>query len=176
MSVISEKKRIDEIIVYTDGSLIRKKDNGNYILQSGYGIYFPNNEIENISRPFKDGIPTNNRAELKAIYVGLIKIIKKFKFKKIILYSDSEYCIKSLTEYANKWELNDWKTAKNQPVENQDIIKPLYNIVKKIRDKLVFIHVMAHTKNQDDISLNNKTVDELAKKGAEKSEPYIVKI
>jgi hypothetical protein len=51
------------IEVYTDGSLVKKKDN----VYCGYGIYFPNNEYKSISRKFTHEPITNNRAELYAI-------------------------------------------------------------------------------------------------------------
>jgi ribonuclease HI len=68
---------VDEVIVFTDGSYI-KRGNNEYC---GYAVYFPNKELPNISRPFKRGKKTNQRAELFAIYVALIVI------KKNILYN-----------------------------------------------------------------------------------------
>lgn len=170
-----EKKTIDQIKVYTDGSCIRKKNElDETILLCGYGIYYPNKELPNVSRPFKNGEPTNNRAELQAIYVALIQIKKNFKYNKVYVYSDSKYCISSLTEYALKWEKNGWKGTNKKPIENQDIMKPLYDIVKKQVDKIVFVHVKAHTNQQDENSINNAFVDNLAKKGSERSVPYKV--
>jgi len=169
---------INNINVFTDGSCMRKKnDKGEIILKCGYGIYYHNNELQNISRPFINDPPTNNRAELQAIYVCLLQIKEKYTFElvnKITIYSDSQYCIKSLTEYIKKWEQNDWKTANKKSVENQDIIKPINTILKKYNNKIVFIHVKAHTGKQDFMSLANNIVDNLAKQGAEKSIPYIV--
>src|SRR5947207_15560019 len=106
-SGIDGKKMVDQIIVYTDGSCVRKNNgSGETILLCGYGVYFPNKELPNVSRPFQTGEPTNNRAELQAIYVALIQIKKNYDYNKIYIYSDSKYCILSLTEYVLNWEKN----------------------------------------------------------------------
>jgi len=91
-----------KITIYTDGSCMRKSDGGGTYLICGYGIYFPDGEIPDVSRPLDDPLPTNNRAELTAIFEA-IKLAIKFdvsnKLIKIYIYTDSQYCIKSLTEY-----------------------------------------------------------------------------
>lgn len=156
------KKHINTITVYTDGSCMKKKDG----TKCGYGILYPNGELPNVSRPLKNGALTNNRAELQAIYVALLQIQDKFTFDKIMIYSDSEYCIKSLTQYINKWVKNGWLTVNNKPVENQDIIKPIYSLIQKYREKIIFVHIRAHTGGKDIESVNNDLVDRLAKNGA----------
>lgn len=149
------------IIVFTDGSYMKRK-----VPIGGYGIYFPNGELSNISRKFKHPPITNQRAELYAIYVALVRIIKYLEFKTIHVYSDSMYSIKCLTEWAPKWIMNDWKTSENKKVKNKDILKPLYSIVKKYQDQIKFHHVKSHTKNNDIISKGNEMVDKLATQGA----------
>lgn len=169
---------ITNIEVYTDGSCMRTKNNeGKTVLKCGYGIYYPNNELPNMSKPFDSFNPTNNRAELLAIYTCLIQIKGKYdndSFNKITIYTDSQYCIKSLTEYIKVWEKNEWKTSNKKSVENQDIIKPINNLLNFFRDKIVFVHVKAHTGNKDIYSARNNIVDNLAKDGANKSIPYII--
>lgn len=169
------KKTIDNIHIYTDGSCTRKVNKRKEtVLKAGYGIYYPNNELPNVSRPFTTGEPTNNRAELQAIYVALIQVKKNFNYNKVYIYSDSKYCILSLTKYVLTWVKNGWKNAKKQPVENQDIIKPLYEIINKQKEKIVLVHVKAHTNQQDEFSLNNAFADKLAKKGGERSPEFII--
>jgi ribonuclease HI len=169
------KKQIEEINVFTDGSYFKQKDNKNKTFAScGYGIFYPNKELPNVSRPFKKADPTNNRAELMAIYVALIQVKTNFDFNKLTIYSDSQYCIRSLTEYSKVWRVNGWKGATKKPVENQDLIKPIISILDKYTDKIIFIHVRAHTNKQDQISLSNDMVDKLAKYGAERSVPHYI--
>ena len=152
------------IEVYTDGSCMRKKTG----TLCGYGIHFPNGEINDVSRKFTHEPLTNQRAELYAIYVALILINKKLVYDKIIVYSDSEYSIKCMTTWINVWKKNDWKTASNKEVKNQDIIKPLHNIMKSFGGKIEFVHVMSHTGNTDKLSVGNEVADKLATNGSMK--------
>lgn len=152
------------IDIFTDGSY-KKTQNG---AKCGYGIYFPNKEFPNISRPFKRGKKTNQRAELFAIYTALVIINKAKTNKKINIYSDSEYAIKSLVFWASKWEKNKWLTSKGYPVDNQDIIKPLYYLYKRMKSQISLYHVISHTNKNDYLSNGNMEADKLAKKGAEK--------
>ncbi len=151
--------------IYTDGSLKRTK-NG---ILCGYGIYFPNGEIENVSAKFDIPPITNNRAELFAIYRSIKKVIKRYTFDLINIYTDSEYSQKSLTIWINDWKKNDWKNSKKKPVENQDIIKKIDKYLLKYKGKISIQWVRAHTNNNDVHSRNNKAADELANEGAAKS-------
>lgn len=161
------RKFVDVVNVFTDGSFIKKKTlTGEENIYCGYGVYFPNKELPNISRPFKRGKKTNQRGELFAIYVALIVIKKNLIYNKINIYTDSEYSIKGLTRWIKVWEKNGWKTSSNKPVENLDIIIPINDILKQQGDKVVFIHVKSHTGKQDEISISNNIVDALAKEGA----------
>lgn len=166
------KQNVDEIIVFTDGSCIRKSYNGKQYIIAGYGIYYPNGELPDTSRALKNYPPTNNRAELQAIYIAIIQVKNNFNFNKLTIYTDSKYCISSLTDYIIKWRQNGWLTGKKQPVENQDIIKPIDDIMSRLKNKVHFIHVKAHTKKQDKISLSNEYADKLANNGSEKAKPY----
>lgn len=156
------KEKRGTIIVYTDGSF-KKKQN---IIKAGYGIYYPNGELSNVSEKYTND-PTNNRAELYAIYKALTDINEKYKYDKIILYTDSKYCINSLTIDIKNWEVNGWKTANKKDVKNQDLIKPIYQILKKNNGKISFEHVMSHGKICDDVTHNNSIVDKLAQMGCE---------
>lgn len=150
---------MDNIEIYTDGSLI-KKNNKTYC---GYGIYFPNKEYQKISRKFTHTPITNNRAELYAIYKAL-KITKKIyntqKFNSVNIYSDSEYSVKTF----NVWYPNWIKNGKDY--SNKDIIDNIVNMIKELPYKINFIHIRAHTNNNDEKSINNNIVDKLAKEGA----------
>lgn len=150
-----------QIIVFTDGSYMKKKPP-----VGGYGIYFPNKELPDISRQFTHSPITNQRAELYAIYVAIIIIKKYLSFDTIKIYTDSEYSLKSLTTWMYSWHKNNWKTSSKKSVQNQDILKPLYNLVSKMKNKIIFEHVHSHTGKRDFESLGNAKADELATKGA----------
>jgi len=153
------------INVYTDGSLIRKNKN----IYCGYGIYFSGGEYKSISRKFTHEPITNNRAELYSILKAIILTNKidnkrmlenKTRIKKLIIYSDSEYCVKTY----NIWLANWLKNGKEYL--NKDIIDLTLEHIKNAKFKIEFIHIRSHTGKNDAHSLANAIVDELAKKGA----------
>lgn len=150
------------IEIFTDGSFSNKKSGP----KAGYGIYFPNKELPDISRKFSHPPLTNQRAELYAIYVALILVDKFLKFDNVIIYSDSMYSIKCATSWIKDWVTNNWKTATNKPVMNQDILKPLYYLLQKFKNKLEFIHVASHTGKKDYKSIGNAKADQLALDGS----------
>lgn len=156
------KIKKDIVIVYTDGSYMKTK-NGE---KSGYGIYFPNKELSNVSKKFNKKPLTNQRAELYAIYKAIKKVTKYLTFNKLEIYSDSEYSIKSLTVWIKSWKKNNWKTANKKEVSNQDIIKKIDKKLTKYGEKITFTHVRSHTGKTDKHSLGNEQADKLATDGA----------
>ena len=114
--------------IFTDGS---GKNN-----KTRVGVYFGKNSL-NISETISNS--TNNRCELLAIMYAF-KLILKFKaeilgsadIENIIVVSDSEYCIKSITEWMLNWANNSWKTANNKPVLNADMFKEIVLLKAKL--------------------------------------------
>jgi ribonuclease HI len=82
------------------------------------------------------------------------------------IYTDSEYSIKSLTEWIKNWKKNNWKNAANKEVANQDIIKKIDEYMERYKGKIFFHHVRSHTGKQDFNSLCNEKADKLATSGA----------
>lgn len=154
------------ITVFTDGSFFKDKNDKGY---AGYGIYFPNNEIKSVSRPFLLEPITSQRAELYAIYVAIIKIVTELEYNNITVYTDSEYSVKSLTEWIYTWANNGWKRTDNKPVKNRDILELIYKLLLRNKDKISFVHVRSHTGSKDSLSIANDIVDKLAQRGARNS-------
>ena len=152
-----KKKSDDSIIIYTDGSLIRKNNN----ILCGYAYYIPKLNIK-----FQKKIEinkTNNRAELSAI-IDVFNFIynSKYKNQKIILYTDSMYCIYLLNKTAKEYKRNNYyykNTKKNVP--NKDLIIKLNDLIDNINFQVY--KVKAHTNLNDIHSKSNSIVDELAK-------------
>jgi len=157
------KPHINIIDCYTDGSFKKTK----YSIKCGYGIYFPNKELPDVSSPFNLGTITNNRAELYAIYTALQMATKKYTFDLMNIYTDSEYCQKSLTVWIISWKKNGWLNAKKKPVENQDLIKLIDRYLEKYSGKINIQWVRSHTGAKDRDSLGNAQADMLANEGAD---------
>lgn len=70
-----------------------------------------------------DPSTTNNRMELTAALQGL----KALKYPcRVSLYSDSAYLVNAFNNgWLRKWQVNGWKNARKEPVENQDLWQEL---------------------------------------------------
>ena len=65
---------------------------------------------------------TNNRMELTAV-IEALKVLKRRC--KVVIYTDSEYVRKGITEWIGGWKRRGWKTADNKPVKNDDLWRRL---------------------------------------------------
>ncbi|MCM1237661.1 MAG: ribonuclease HI, partial [Ruminococcus flavefaciens] len=73
---------------------------------------------------------TNNRQELKAIIWALENYGNPkvwFENPSCIprVYTDSAYCVNSITKWMPGWKANDWRKANKKPVENLDLIQKI---------------------------------------------------
>jgi len=151
---------INTIIIFTDGSC---RNNGKPNASGGIGVHFPNGEFKDVSEKFIIGNITNQRTELYAILKAIDLVVNKPKYSKfkIVIHTDSQYSLKSITQWAKSWEKNGWKKKDNEPILNLDLIKPLYEYYKN--HDITLIHVLAHTGD----SPENDIADRLATAGSE---------
>jgi len=138
----------DPLIIFTDGAC---SCNGKNQAKGGIGIFIENTKteisktIEKVVEDFEDleiSKPTNNIAELLAIYHALKINKNSFDTRKIIIKSDSNYSINSITKWYKNWQSNGWKTASGKPVLNKEIIQKILKYSK--HSNISFKHVMAH--------------------------------
>jgi ribonuclease HI len=144
-------RKIHTVPVFTDGGTW---GNGRADSRGSYAVYIPPidglPEVTIMDRYY--GTPvTNNRCELAAILMALKFMIANahiFRGKHIRLYSDSEYAIKSLTQYIGAWKRNGWKKADGKPVMNTDMIREIDELIQIITRTIVeileFVHVRSH--------------------------------
>ena len=117
------------MIIYTDGSCIKNPGG-----PGGFGVVvLDNNEnlITYHSERYDD--TTNNRMELSAILWAFLKygVPAAAGNNPPVVYSDSAYCVNTLTSWMFNWEKNGWiKGDKNKP-ENLDLIKPFFRYWKR---------------------------------------------
>jgi ribonuclease HI len=154
--------------VFADGSTIR---NGKENAKGGIGIFFGDNDSRNVSEKMTVN-PTNQRCELLAILRAL-QILHSEQMTKddiVLIYTDSQYSINCVTKWSAAWEKNNWQTQTKTDVKNQDILKPILELIRKLRFQLCFVHVRSHQpmpKHKDSeeyfVWYGNKMADELAR-------------
>lgn len=140
--------------VYTDGAC---SNNGKKTAVAGIGIFFKENDERNVSRRVF-GKQTNNVAELTAI-IDTFPIIEADlkRGTHITIVSDSEYAIRCAKDYGRKCASQNW--AKHIP--NKDLVRSIYEAYKHFSN-VEFVHVKAHTKATDELSIGNMWADKLA--------------
>ena len=153
------------ITLFTDGSCIIKNNEK----KCGYGIYFVDLIIPDVSGKFAFVPLTNQRAELYAIYKAIVIVKDIYYFDKLEIYTDSKYCIYCITKWIKVWKKNGWKTASGSPVLNQDLILSIHNELKKNKNNINFYYVKSHSKNTDGYSIGNNIADKLAKLGSQQN-------
>lgn len=148
----------DILEVYTDGSSLA---NGKAGSRAGFGVYFGDNDPRNISERLQGEPQTNQRAELMA----MLRALEVAPLHQIVkIYSDSQYSIKCVTEWAIGWKNRNWMTASGEKVKNQDIIRA---VLAKLDERTkagantYFQWVKGHSAN-----VGNEAADRLAVRGA----------
>lgn len=141
---------IDKTIIYTDGSFADGS--------CGFGVVIIASNSDKITACGRVPLdPTNNVAELYAMYVGLSLVRGD-----VIIYSDSRYSIACLTSYIHDWLVNGWGG-----VANRNIIEPTYNLT--LNRTVTFQYVPAHS----GVELNEEA-DKLANQGRLSGEQLII--
>lgn len=157
--------------IFTDGSF--KTDTR----KSGWSVYFGDKSV-NISQPMPDET-TNNKCELLAILTALNQINKyKYAIKhNVTLVTDSEYSLKSITEWMQGWKARGWVTSGGDTVKNLAEFQEIDQIIIKLSDEfniekkkqIIFMHQNSHISLDDSTQINiilwegNTIADYLAK-------------
>lgn len=105
---------------------------------------------------------TNNRMELTAA----IKALEFITDREIVVYADSEYVTKGMTEWIKRWQKKGWKTAGRKPVLNQDLWRKLLLLTEGREVK--WKYVAGHT----GVPLNERA-DEIATSFADNIVPAL---
>ena len=117
------------MIIYTDGSTRGRNEKG-ALNQGGYGVvvYANNIIIDAFGKQVKN--TTNNRMELTAIKEALKRYgTSPDNWDAPTIYTDSSYCVMSLTKWIHTWKVDNWIRPGGKPVENEDLMKELYDLL-----------------------------------------------
>lgn len=137
-----------KVYIFTDGS---SRNNGKENCTANYGYFIidgvdfqlgcgPVNEVKIDKQVYS---ASNNRGELTAILNAITTITDSpQRYKDIVIVSDSDYCIQSVTNWGLKWRRNNDKTKKNL-----DLIYPIMDLISNNKQvNIKFMHVNSHLK------------------------------
>jgi ribonuclease HI len=160
------------IIIYTDGSTLK---NGNKDAVGGFGVVVCQGEPKQKIEDYKviaayaeraEGT-TNNRMEMSAILYALKNYgVSADDFHSPIVYSDSMYCVNSFTTWIKGWKAKGWVRAKNQPLENKDLILEYDRLTTQEHLTIDLRYVKGHNRTiwnelADQLATGRKTAEEV---------------
>lgn len=134
---------VKEIIAYTDGSASVAGTMKSY---SGFATYFP--DLFGEKKAFSLGFSQGKTGEMEVL--ALLYAIKQIPVAypetiKLIVYSDSEYVVKTFTENRlEKWRLNDWTNTSGTVANKELWIKIHEGLVKRKHLQIELNHIKSH--------------------------------
>jgi ribonuclease HI len=100
-------------------------------------------------------VTTNNRMELRGVIEALRLLTRECE---VVVYTDSSYVQKGISDWIHGWKRNGWRTADKKPVKNDDLWRQLDELVAK--HQIEFRWVKGHAGNE-----GNERADVLANRG-----------
>ena len=137
-----------KVIIYTDGACKGNPGPG------GWGAWLSSGGHEKELCGGEHGT-TNNRMELTAVIEALASLKRSCD---IVIYTDSEYVRKGMTEWIANWQRRGWKTADGKPVKNAELWQRL-DALRKLH-QVEWRWVKGHAGDP-----GNERADALANKG-----------
>ena len=107
--------------IHTDGACRGNPGPGGWGVLLRYG-----NTVRELSGGERE--TTNNRMELTAAIRALEALKRPCQ---VVLYTDSEYLRRGITEWLSNWKSRGWKTAGRKPVKNADLWRRLDELSSK---------------------------------------------
>ncbi|KAF3491212.1 uncharacterized protein GIQ15_00729 [Arthroderma uncinatum] len=146
------------VVISVDGAC---RGNGTGHAKAGVGVYVGPGSGFNESTPLNLDRPTNQKAELLAGIHGLNKALEMDggPSRHVVIKSDSQYMVKGVNEWSQKWESNGYLNANGQPVANAYLFQELKESVRELNESGIevdFQHV-PREQNQDADRLANQS-------------------
>jgi len=142
--------------LYTDGACSGNPGPGGW----GTVAYFDDGSCHELGG--RDGATTNNRMEMQAAISALQFFASTKQTTQCVVYTDSEYLIKGITQWVKGWKKKGWKTAAGKTVLNQDLWETLDLLNGQVQSQtkvpVSWQHVRGHSGN-----VGNERCDTIAR-------------
>ncbi|MCX6106163.1 MAG: ribonuclease HI, partial [Proteobacteria bacterium] len=113
-------KDLESIVIFTDGACSGNPGPGGWATI----VVWPGGDVREFGGG--EGDTTNNRMELMATIQGLEAV--RSATETIILYTDSTYVIRGITQWVWGWRQRGWQTAEGNPVANRELWEELVRL------------------------------------------------
>lgn len=100
----------------------------------------------------------------------VLKLDDKENKGPLVIYSDSSYVVRSLTDYLSVWKKRGFVV---QFLVHSDTLKEIFVLASKKPNCYAIIKLKAHKKGDDELTIGNSTADSLAKEAAMAGEETI---
>lgn len=140
----------DKIVIHSDGACSGNPGPGGW----GAIVAFPEGTVQELGNSLNP--TTNNQMELQGVIAALNFV--KSRPEPIIVFTDSTYVIRGITQWIWGWMKRGWKNAEGEPVANQDFWQDLSSIVQKIGSKKISWHYVRGHQG----TLGNERCDQIA--------------
>ena len=137
---------MDKVIIYSDGGSDPNPGIGGWAAVLQFGQH------EKVLTG-NDPQTTNNRMELQAA-IGALQMLKRPC--SVTFFTDSQYVRKGITQWIEGWSANGWMTKAGKPIQNSDLWRTLWPLVKQ--HEIEWNWVKGHAGNP-----LNERVDRLAR-------------
>jgi ribonuclease HI len=152
--------------LYTDGACSGNPGPGGW----GTVAYFDDGSCHEFGG--RDGATTNNRMEMQAAISALQFFASTKQTTQCVLYTDSEYLIKGITQWVKGWKKKGWKTAAGKAVLNQDLWETLDLLNGQVQSQtkvpVSWQHVRGHSGN-----VGNERCDTIARAFSSGQPPHL---
>jgi ribonuclease HI len=142
--------------LYTDGACSGNPGPGGW----GTVAYYDDGSCHELGG--RDRATTNNRMEMQAAISALEFFAGTSQTQQCVLYTDSEYLIKGITQWMKGWKKKGWKTAAGKDVLNKDLWEKLDVLDRQVQAQtkvpVSWQHVRGHSGN-----VGNERCDTIAR-------------
>lgn len=122
--------RMSQIIIFTDGACTGNPGPGGW----GSILSLPSGMVRELGGGERD--TTNNRMEMTAALEALYAIPPEHQ-QNIVIYTDSTYLIKGITQWIWGWRAKGWKTAEGKDVANRDLWEDLAHKITQLKPSTI---------------------------------------
>lgn len=162
---MADNQSITELVIYTDGACSPNPGPGGW----GAVIIKDDSILSELSGWAQSS--TNNRMEL----TGAVEALKSLQERsRIKLYTDSIYLKNGITDWVNKWQINNWRTADRKEVKNADLWRQL--LIQIGRHEVQWHWVKGHSSDRFNVRADELAVAARKGGGEKKADSHTTKL